>query len=208
MQIKMAKGEGRLWEYLLVAHPAPEVCEKILEEKKKFAHTYDCILHEQLMPHIALAKFSTDESLEDTLIRWIQRVCTQFNSFQVTLNNFNGVPPDTIYVRILDHVPFKSFVTQLKVISEYIYSNGGPEVQFMNRPHLALANRIPEKVYTIALPDYSRKTFHENFWVTELVLLKRSNQFEQYRQVNVFRFYPPDTNMYGQVAQQLKHQPI
>jgi len=42
-------------------------------------------------------------------------------------------------------------------------------------------------VYEKAMFAYSQKTFHADFEVDELVLLKRQNQFEKCRQVSVLK---------------------
>ena len=203
----MEDRDNKMCDYFLVVHPGEDICKKITQDKESFYKTYHGTSLDKIKPHIEIAEFFATESMEETVIRWIQRVCNQIISFPVTLNNFSGFPPDTIYVRIHDQ-PFKQLIVLLKVINEYVRSNGCPEVKFVNRPHLHIAKGISEDVYNKAMPDYSRKTFHEIFWATELVLLKRDHQFDECRQVNVFRFYPPDTNMHGQLAQQLKHQPI
>lgn len=208
MQTRMGTEKNRAWEYILVAYPDEVTAQKIVNEKSSFLDTYGSRSLEKIKPHIEIAHFLATESMEETIIRWIQRICSQFKSFEVTLNNFSGFPPGTIYVRVQDPSPFRQLAAQLKVISEYLHSNGFPEVKFLNRPHVPIARGIADDVYGKAMPDYSRKSFHEIFWATELVLLKRNNQFDECRQVNLFRFYPPDTNMYGQVAQQLKHQPL
>lgn len=189
-----------LWEYLLVARPAEEVYNKLLDVKQSFFDEYKEKIAIKTKPHITVANFLATESMEETLIRWIQRICSQHKSFTVTLNNYSGFPPHTIFVRVQDHEPFKQLAARLKIIDQYIRSNGCPEARFITRPHVTIARRLDDHVYNKAMPDFSQKTFHETFELTELVLLKRSNQFESCKQVNVFRFYPPDTNMYNEVA--------
>jgi 2'-5' RNA ligase len=196
----MANGSQELWEYLLVAHPDENVDNKITEEKKIFFNTYKQRLAVKTKPHITIANFLATESMEETVIRWIHRVCSQCKSFPVTLNNYSGFPPDTIYVRIQDHSPFKQLAAQLKVIDHYVRSNGCPEARLIYHPHLTIAGGLDSNVYNKAMADYSQKIFHESFLLTELLLLKRNNQFDTCKQVNVFRFYPPDTNIYNQVA--------
>jgi hypothetical protein len=51
---------------------------------------------------------------------------------------------------------------------------------------------LTEQVYSRAMPDYSRKTFHGSFQVTELVLLKREHSFDTCKTVNVFHLLPQD----------------
>jgi 2'-5' RNA ligase len=191
--------DSSLWEYLLVTTPDETVSSKLREvglampgQKKQSKG----IFH----PYIKLAEFQARESMEETIIRWVQRVCNQQESFTVTLNNYGGFPPATIFVRIQDHQPFRTLASRLKVIDDYIQSNSCPPVKFYNRPNLRIGEQPAEADYGKALFHYSQQDFHEAFVVSELVLLKSHNVFEQPKQVNVFRLYPPDTNKHPYVA--------
>ncbi|HKH62273.1 MAG TPA: 2'-5' RNA ligase family protein [Flavitalea sp.] len=200
MEIGYENDVQGLSEYLLVARPDPNVCDKVRQEKQLFFDTYKQGVALQNPPHIKIANFHANEAMEETVIRWIQRICSQYKSFPVTLNNYSGFPSHTIYVRIQDHAPFKQLADQLAVIDEYVQSNGYPQARLVYRPHVTIANGLGNKVYDWAMSDYSQKTFHETFMMEELILLKRNNQFDTCKQVNLFRFYPPDTNLYNRVA--------
>ena len=184
-------------EYLLVVHPDGEAYNKVTAEKKVFYDEYRQKVSVKTKPHITVANFLAREEMEETLIRWIQRVSSQQKSFPVTLNNYSGFPPHTIYLRIQDHEPFKQLATQLKVIDSYVRSNGCPTVKFINRPHLSIARRLPEDVYERAMIDYSQKTFFESFTALELVLLRRSHQFDPCKVINIFRLLPGENNLFN-----------
>ena len=141
-------------------------------------------------PHITLAAFQAGEETEDTVIRWIQRICHQHKSFDIALNNYSGIPPHTIYLRVQDPQPLRELVQQLRAIDEFIRSSGWPPVNLTGRPYLSIAGGLTEKVYNKAMPDYSRKTFHGIFRVDELVLLKRRHSFDPCKTVNIFRLSP------------------
>lgn len=200
----LAANQNNVLEYLLVASPDDNVHNRIVEVKQAFFDVYKHKLAIKTRPHITVASFLAKESMEETLIRYIHRVCSQHKSFTVTLNNYSGFPPHTIYVRVQDAEPLRRLAVQLKVVDEYIQSNGCPPATLIYRPHLTIARGLDENLYNKAMLDYSQRSFHESFRLNELVLLKRSNQFDTCKQVNVFRFYPPDTNMYSEVAWQLK----
>jgi 2'-5' RNA ligase len=141
-------------------------------------------------PHITLAAFQAGEETEDTIIRWIQRICHQHKSFDIALNNYSGIPPHTIYLRVQDPQPLRELMQQLRAIDEFIRSSGWPPVNLTGRPYLSIAGGLTEKVYNKAMPDYSRKTFHGVFRVDELVLLKRRHSFDPCKTVNIFRLSP------------------
>jgi 2'-5' RNA ligase superfamily len=187
-------------DYLLVARPSQTLLDKIEQERQVFFETYKQKAALQDSPHIQIANFVGTESMEATMIRWIHRICSQHKSFPVTLNNYSGFPTHTVYVRVQDHAPFKQLSGQLAVIDQYLRSNGYPQAAIKYRPQLPIATGLDSKVYDRAMFDYSQKTFHETFMLEELVLLKRNNPFDDCKQVNVFRFYPLDTNIYNRVA--------
>jgi hypothetical protein len=200
MKINSQQGSEMMWEYLLVAHPDELVSNKISEERIAFNDAYNEKILVRSKPEMLIASFAALPWMEETLIRWLHRVCSQYKSFPVTLNNYSGFPPHTIYARIQEVAGFNNLVAQLKVIDQYLLSNGCAELKLNHRPHFFIAKGLDNSTFNMAMPEYSRKTFHESFLLNELVLLKRRHQFDACSQVNVFRFFPPDTNSYHQVA--------
>lgn len=177
------------FEYLLVVHPDMEVYSKVLAEKQSFNALYQHKNGERSKPYISIAGFVARESMEETLIRWIQRVCSNQKSFNVTLNNFSGIPPHTVYLRVQDHLPFNLLTQKLSVINEYIQSNGCPPVRWTGRPHLSFSGYLSEEVYEVAMRDYSHRSFCETFIANELVLL-RKGAGDSWKIVNVFGLLP------------------
>jgi 2'-5' RNA ligase len=197
-------------DYLLVIYPCGDLVERLLEEQQQFNDEYFSagswggspddgrgqhpLQGQQRLarnkPHITLAAFQAGEETEDTVIRWIRRICHQQKAFDIALNNYSGIPPHTIYLRVQDPQPLRELMQQLRAIDEFIRSSGWPPVNLTGRPYLSIAGGLTEKVYNKAMPDYSRKTFHGIFRVDELVLLKRRHSFDPCKTVNVFRLSP------------------
>lgn len=177
---------GRRMEYLLVIYPYGELFEKLVEEQQQFLSDYGLIMKGRNRPHITVAAFQAGEQMEDTLIRWIHRICRRNERFEITLNNYSGFPPHTIYLRVQDPQPFRQLMQQLRAIDDFIRSSGCPPVNLISRPYLSIAGGLTEQIYNKAMADYSQKTFHESFQVEELVLLKREHSFDVCRTVNVF----------------------
>ncbi len=186
-----------LQEYLLVIKPCSDVFNKISEENETFYSLYTQKAVAKTNPFITIANFLAKESMEETMIRWMQRICSRQRSFEVTLNNYSGFPPHTIYLRVQDHEPFKILARELKTIDEYIRSNGCPKAYLVNRPHLSIARRLPESVYEKAMLDYSQKLFCESFVAGELELLRRADPFEKYKVINVFGLLPLENNLFN-----------
>ena len=201
VQTMEAKGRGRparsgiagLSEYLLVVYPDSDMQDRLLGEQQQFSAEYG--LEHRLdqgqrivrnKPHITLASFQAGDEAEETLIRWMQRICQERRSFEIALNNYSGIPPHTIYLRIQDPEPLREFMRQFSAIDEFIQSSGWPPIHLNGRPYLSIAGGLTEQAYSKAMPDYSRKMFHGCFPVRELVLLKRKHSFDPCRTVNVF----------------------
>jgi 2'-5' RNA ligase len=178
--------EHELFEYLLIAHPSQEVCNKVMEEKQNFYDQYHEKIAVNTLPHTTIASFLAKENMEETLVRWMQRNFSMHESFDVTLNNYSGFPPHTIYLRVQDAEPFKRLTRKLKIINEYISSCSCPPARLISNPHLTIARNFPGEVYFKALTRYAHKSFHESFVVSELHLLRRRHQYDNCKTIYVF----------------------
>ncbi len=182
-------GSGRS-EYLLVIYPSGDLLERLLEEQQRLSTDYGLQMIVRNKPHLTLATFHAGEMMEDTLIRWMQRICNRHKNFEIALNNYSGIPPHTIYLRVQDPQPFHQLLQQLQAIDDFIRSSGWPAVNLFSRPYLSIAGGLTAQTYNKAMPDYSRRTFHGIFRVDELVLLKREHSFDACKTVNIFRLLP------------------
>ena len=178
-------------EYLLVANPETDVLQQVMNEKINFFNEYKEAELSKADPQLLVANFLEKEEMEDTFLRWMHRIISSHKSFTVALNNYSGFPnANTVYIRVQDHQPFKQLAKELKVIDELVRSNGLPKAHLISNPHMTIAGRLDKHLYEKAMLDYSKKDFHAEFQVKELVLLKRTNQFDTCKQVNVFRLQP------------------
>jgi 2'-5' RNA ligase len=179
-----------LYEYLLIVHPDETVYARVMAEKQLFTVQYQEQVAVKTKPHITVANFLAKEEMESTIIRWMHRVISVQKKFKVTLDRYSGFAPHTIYLRVQDHQPFQQLAKELKVVDQYVRSNGCPEARLITRPHLTIARRLPETVYRQAETVYAKKDFHASFEVSELLLLRRQHQFDSCKQVNVFGLQP------------------
>ena len=178
----------RFYEYLLVVHPNEEIFNQLKAEKEIFSSEYNASIAKKTLPHITVANFLAKETMEETLIKWMHKIISNQQRFNVMINNFSGFPSSkTVYARIQNHEPFKQLATSLKTINSYINDNGFPNAKLINHPHLSIARSLQQNVYDKAVMDYSRKTFNASFTVNELILLKRQNQFDKCKQVSIFK---------------------
>lgn len=178
------------YEYLLVINPGKEVNEKLIAEKQMFYDDYKEKATINTKPHITVASFLAKEGMENTIIRWMQRICSKQQSFAVTLNNYGGFPPDTIYLRIQNEAPFLRLAKELSVVNAYINSSSCPPMLLTPRPHVSIANNLSEEIFFKALTKYAHKSFHESFLVNELLLLKRKDGYDVCKPIIVFALQP------------------
>lgn len=178
------------YEYLLVANPGKEVNEKVMAEKQFFYDEYREEIAIKSKPQITIASFLAKEEMENTVIRWMQRICSRQQSFSVTLNNYSGFPPHTIYLRIQNETPFRQLAKELGVVNTYVSSCSCPPMVFLPRPHVCIAGSLPEETFFKALTQYAHKSFHESFLVNELLLLKRKDEYDTSKPLIVFALQP------------------
>lgn len=189
-----------LYEYLLVGYPDAGVYTKVMEEKEYFTGVYGEKIAEKTKPHITVANFMASEAMEPTIVKWMQRICGAQQSFTVTLDNYSGFPPHTIYLRVQDPQPFQQLAKQLKTVDDFIRASACPPARIISKPHLSIARKLPEQVYNKAMADYAQKTFHESFMLDELLLLRRQHAFDPCKTIQVFRLRPAGHQLFSDVA--------
>ena len=179
----------QLLEYTLVIDPGIAINNSIREEIEK----------EELIPSkstydILLGSFQAKEELENTIVRWLQRIFNLQGSFLVTLNNFSGRPPHNIHIRIQNPEEIKKMINQLKMIDHFIQSNDCPPAVLCHTPQMEIINNIPENSFSKILNEFSDKSFHESF-VAEKIKLFRRSSFESSLQL-VYSFSLPPGSRY------------
>ena len=63
-------------------------------------------------------------------------------------------------------------------------------MKIISNPHLNIAGTLPQEIYFKALTRYAHKSFHESFVVSELLLLRRKDQYDTCKTINVFGLQP------------------
>jgi hypothetical protein len=178
-------------EYLLVANMGADVAQQVKKETAGILDTFSGTAAAGWPYHLVLASFLAKEEMEDIILRWMHKVISSKTAFAVALNNYGGAPDaGTIHLRVQDHAPFAQLARELKVIDELVQSNGLPRARLVSHPCLTVAGGFSEPGYETALRACAAGEFHSEFEVKELVLLKRMHEFDECKQVNVFRLQP------------------
>ena len=183
------RNEGT-YHYRLLAMPDGEMAEKLRGEKRDFQREYNQGKTGPETPAVMITEFIARDEMEETIIRWLQRITGEQKSFGITLNNFSGCPDHTVFLRIQDHSPFHELAVQLLPIDEYVQSYNCPPVRFARQPHLPIAENLPGSLYQAAIGDYSRRDFHGSFEVRELMLVRMGGGDSQEDRRAVLRLQP------------------
>lgn len=176
--------------YQLVMYPEGETGAAVKLLSQKLQEIFPAELKIYKKAYIELGSFYAREEMEETIIRWIQRICNAESRFVVTMNNFGSVPPDTLYLRIQDHQPFFRLISKLRVIDNYIFSNGYGEVEWSSRPVCKLAGQLHPGFDHSKIREQANLEYHANFLAYNLVLLKTPIGGDEPAVVNVFPLYP------------------
>jgi hypothetical protein len=121
---------------------------------------------------VPIASFNAPPRMEDTLARWTQRICSSLEKTEITFNNFSGLPPHTIYLRIQDVNPLKQLVGELRKLDFYLTGNGHQPLHGVQRFMLPIIENIDESKYENLVYRFGRIEFHKKVAVESLLLQK------------------------------------
>lgn len=179
----MGTNEDGVQQYSLAVKAPPFLADRISIEIEKGILEGGCQI-QALPPVITFGLFTATESMEDTLIRWMERVCSSA-SLEVSLNNYGALPPQTLLLRIQDN-PFARIFREMESIRNYITSSAC-EVSWIARPFMKMA-RVQVNEFDRVMASFARKSFHESFEVEEILLLR--HEAGAMRTINIFRLPP------------------
>lgn len=187
-------GDG-MYRYQLVALPKAELKGALAEELRMFSHSYHGDRETDPEPCVVVSEFMAREEMEETIIRYLQRITGEQESFDITFNNYSGTPMHTVYIRILDHRPFQALAAQLQPIDGYVRSNDCPPVKFMLQPNIPISKKLSGRAYEQAIAEYARRDFHGSFEVTELMLVRDGTGYGNSIRRAVLRLQPARTGL-------------
>ncbi len=131
-------------------------------------------------PSITLACFSAREEMEETLMRWIRRICDQQVIFPVVLNNFSAIPPQIVYIRVQDASPFAKLTGLLTSLRDFVQDE-----RIFEKPFIKLGY-MPDDAPAEAVMQYTHQMFHAAFTARKLVLFKKDG--DRWQIVSQFPF--------------------
>lgn len=194
------------WRYLFLASPQQNLWDRTMRVKEGFHSLYDWEIAIKTWPHITLAAFDATIKMEPGIVGLLRQACSKQHAFTAHLEDFAGYERfkrSTLYIKVKDKDRFLRLAESLRVINNFLWSNGYASAYLVEDPHLTIAKWLPHWLYLEAMEEYSRQHFRDTFIVNELLLLKKQEHDEKYRRVATLRL-PFPTYFPNQINQHAK----
>jgi hypothetical protein len=181
----------REWDYSLVLFPEGDGGEKVRRLAALLQHGSEKAAGKVGSPCISLGTFRGREAMEDTLIRWVQRVCRMQQRFRIEVKGPCVHPAGGWLLKVVDQGALTKLTESLAVIvDEYLHSCGKEKVVWSRSPHCRISEGQDRQS-----PDVRQKRIEEmilqtDFMVHSLVLMKEEYEGGHTEMVNVFPFHP------------------
>jgi hypothetical protein len=163
-----------------------------------FQKRLSCALHDTLgkdlmeafigKPEIELARFEALDRMEDTLSRWSQRLCSESPAISLEVNNFSGLPPQTIFARLADTSPLKKLLIQFRKLDMYLTGNDMPPIQSKGRFTINLSHRVPGHFFDELLYKTGKMEFHDTVVINAIYLQQMKDG--DWHAVRTFNLHP------------------
>lgn len=151
----------------------PSALRLLLEAEREYAVSQfgDGVLKDAATP-LLLASFEAREDMEDTLLRWLQRITGQQESFTIQFNNYGSTPACSLYVRLQDPKRLRQLSESFRVLDNLVRSEAGDGLQLHQHPRIPMAATLDPAQEMAVLLDFSGRSFSAAMQVEELVLMK------------------------------------
>ena len=127
------------------------------------------------MPYIQLATFTGREAMEETLTRWMQRICRTLPRFNLRLVQPTLLPDGSLRMAVAETAPLQKLIDRLDVLETYIKSCGTGGVEWTRNPCCRIGRTAPPQKRLQTHPAETVKTLETVFPVHCLTLEKRTH---------------------------------
>jgi hypothetical protein len=162
------------YTYALQLVLRPEVSQAIENARQDFQESFHLSLNKKPC-QITIADFHASESFLPTLLRWIQRLAASMHELPLQLNNFSGVPPHEIYLRVVDHEQHHPLHQQLQKISEAVSGFSDVKTEIRKQWRLPVVDQLPGMLFDKAMHYFSRQELFLDTMVEEICLVRNSS---------------------------------
>ncbi len=173
---KLLNEERSVEGYRLIIVPDDGMRAALAEEAAYAAACYGLEVQWSEKPVLELLHFYARAEMEDTLLRWMQRICGQSVAFDLVFNNYGSRPDMPLYLRVTNGTALQSLAASFHLLDGWLKSNGMAAVRPSPTPWLPLVKRLVVKDARAFLLDFSSRLMYAVLRVEELVLEKNDGQ--------------------------------
>jgi len=178
----------RMNEYLLVLNPHEDLRNRIMQVKKDFAEKYKTALTAGGRPHIALARFTQLEMMEERIVNRLKTVAMGYHPFKVELKNFGSFPSHTIFINVATRLPVQQLVKEIRESQRLMKLDKEHKPHFIDEPYIMIARKLMPWQYEKGWLEYSHRHFTGRFIADSMLLLKRRVGDKAYQIVQRLEF--------------------
>jgi 2'-5' RNA ligase len=164
--------------YFLAILPPESVSREVNDIREYLQVTYSTKAALRSPPHVTLhMPFSWSEKKEEKLIKTLRQFSSIQKSFTLTLRDFGCFDPRVIFIRVTESLSLTDLQKKLDRFCKVelgLFSANYKDQPF--HPHLTIAFRdLKKEIFAKAWEEFRTKSFHADFDVRELVLLKHAH---------------------------------
>jgi 2'-5' RNA ligase len=173
-------------QYLLVIEPHESLRNEISQVKKHFAATYDCAAAAVGKPNITLVRFEQYEMMEQRILRRLQSLTAEQNSFVVELHDFGSFPTHSIFINVTTQTQITELVKSFRPIQHLFTIDKERKPHFITDPHITIARKLLPWQYEKGWLELSHTHFSGRFVVDHLLLLRKREGETKYSLMGKF----------------------
>lgn len=178
----------RLSEYMLVLSPHEELRNRIIQVRNEFSETYQAPVALGGKPHLALARFTQLEMLEERIVNRLKTVGMGYHPFKVELKDFGSYPSHTLYINVTTKEPIQNLVREIKESQRLMKLDNEHKPHFIEDPQMTIARKLLPWQYEKGWLEYSHRHFTGRFIADSMLLLKRRAGDKAYQIAQRFEF--------------------
>ncbi|HZF65073.1 MAG TPA: 2'-5' RNA ligase family protein [Chitinophagaceae bacterium] len=184
----MSKMPGySLNEYRLIMPLSEALQEQVKVVREKLHKDHRVKLPFELQPSLTILRFHAFDKMEAKLLERLHQVALCTQPFKIELQDFSAYPSHTIYIEVLTKSSFNDLCKNLKK-HRWLMNIPGHLPQFINEPHLIIAQRLKPKQFENMWCQCEHSQFTGRFIADSMLLLKRSETNKMYHSVRKLEF--------------------
>ena len=174
-------------QYLLVLEPHEHIRNEISSLKKKFAEKFGCTAAVIGKPNITLVRFEQYEMMEPRILRRLQSLTAEQNSFVVELHDFGSFPSHSIFINVTTQSQIIELVKSLRPIQHLFKIDKERKPHFITDPNINIARKLLPWQYEKGWLEMSHTHFSGRFMVDHLLLLRKREGEKTFETVRKFK---------------------